>query len=166
MGSSGANDSESAGPPRGRPDPRVQSASLLAAGPLLDNAPPFFDIADTAGAAAKAREIAERMPLPPGESLKLEQLDWSRMGGVSSGDIEFMLQYRASCTWYRHVRGGGLTPEAAQIIGEIASWPAFRGADNSAGETARRIAADLARGDETLLRTHVRANCGPRPHAG
>jgi hypothetical protein len=145
--------------------PSELSALLVTARPASVNDATYFDVAEAAAAAA-ASEIAERMPLPPGESLKLEELDWSQMGGVSAGDIEFMLQYRASRAWYRYVLNGGLTPEAARIIGEIASWPAFRGPGNEAGEMARKIAAALVRGDDTPLHAHVRANCGPRPNTG
>jgi hypothetical protein len=135
-----------------------KSALLVTASPI--GAVPNAIHADATSAALKAAEILDDIPLPPGPVVA-GSLDWSQQGDVSDADIQFLLQFRASCDWLRYAdRGSGLSDEDLRVLHDIPNWSAFRSTRLQA--RFAEIIGAFDKGDSSLMRHWLDINCRPR----
>jgi hypothetical protein len=80
--------------------PTVRSMLLTTAQPLVFD-PTLGYYTDGPSAAAAAMSVIQQIPLPRGGRRAIDT-DWAaqvRGGGLSRGDIEALLQFRATCDW-------------------------------------------------------------------
>lgn len=111
----------------------------------------------------KASSHKAKIPLPPGGSLEDANVrSASEQGGTSDAFLQTVLQNNAKCDWYRYAVGGGANDKVAlRIIGQIPNWPAFRHDLGDLGETAKKVADALARGDRAPLEFQANYVCNP-----
>lgn len=123
----------------------AEDVAVLLSGQLVAMPdPPEADVElEGPDAAARAREVATRVPLPAGGTLR--GIRWTELdGSIRPAQVEEIVQYNAACQWYRALRDGREGGRAAQIIADIPGWPALRG--HATGELAAAVAADVAAG--------------------
>lgn len=106
-------------------------------------------------AAARAREVATRIPLPAGGDF--DGIRWAELDGtIRVAQVEEVVQYNAACQWYRALRDGRDVADARRVIADIPGWQALRG--HATGELAAAVAADVAAGGGEAL-TGVLRQC-------
>jgi hypothetical protein len=108
--------------------------------------------------------VIEQIPLP-GARGRAVDTDWSaqvRSGGISRGDVEALLQFRAACDWVEAVLNSGeLDAETESVLRDLPRWSAIRGS-----EVGRRLGASIEAyftGDDGPLTQWAATNCVERP---
>jgi phosphinothricin acetyltransferase len=119
--------------------------------------------ADGASAAAEAAKVLEQIPLP-GAKGRAVDTDWSaqvRSGGISRGDVEALLQFRAACDWIEAALSREeLDAETAAVLRDLPDWSAIRGS-----EVSQRLGAAIEAylvGDDGPLTEWAATNCVER----
>jgi hypothetical protein len=112
----------------------------------------------------RAAVLMEGIPFPPGRN-SAAGYAWSGIeGGLFDADIRNLVQYRASCDWFRHVLDhGALGEEERTILAQIPQWLVFR--DAPFRTVVESLIAEAFAGNFTPMRQHVERACAlvPRP---
>jgi hypothetical protein len=154
--------SRAAGP---RPDgealaPQIAQGENLAKSPVPTfggDAVAYRTVSDLSAAGAR---LAQSIPLPPGGSFDV--INWQAaadQGGDTEGGIESVLEYQASCQWYRYALLHPASTDALTVMQDIASWPTFRANPTNAGQTAQTMVQALEAGKLDVIQAQVDTNC-------
>jgi len=171
-----------AGAPVAAPPPVTVSAETLALSRALVAAPTpdWRDLGDRIAherLPAVAAEIAARVPYAPGAA---ESMDWpgtpksrANMSSIgSSVAVQFLVEYRAACTWAafwlwaRQEGNPAASVGATAVLQDIPHWPALRGslADPYERTVGWPLNAKAAKaGDVAPVRQYAQANCRSVP---
>lgn len=110
---------------------------------------------DGESAAALARELTGRVPLPAGGTFN--GIQWAELEGtITAAQIQGVVEYNAACQWYRALRDGRQVADARRIVADAPHWQGLRG--QATGDLAAGVAADVAAGGGEVL-TGVLAQC-------
>lgn len=142
------------------PVSKEQRAALLVTAPTVPVDPSLGYFSDPAAAKARAAQLAKDVPTPNDRG-GIAAVRWERIdGGVSEGDIVFMVQFNAACDWLKQFTGGVHDEQTRYILEQIPSWPPFRG--NLIGEKVGEFVRAAEAGDQTPLTGWIERNCQPR----
>jgi hypothetical protein len=142
------------------PLPNSVKSTLLTTAEPTQFSPALGYYTDGASAAAEAAKVIAQIPLP-GAKGRAVDTDWSsqvRGGGISRGDVEALLQFRATCDWVETaLNNKELDAETESVLRDLPNWSGIRGSEVSQRLRAF-IEAYLAGDDEPLTQWAAR-NC-------
>lgn len=81
----------------------------------------------TAGTSARAagERLRDSIPLPPGGNFN--GIQWDAVeGGLTTADIQFVMQYNAACQWALAAAQGVDKETALEVLSSAGRWPAHR----------------------------------------
>ncbi len=124
----------------------------------------LLDLGDP-GIVDVARQEADRVPLPPGDTFDSVIARYPiKEGGFGQRLVVTQgVQFYAQCRWYSYWLNGDATArtDALNVIDQFPDWEFAQhfAKGDSGPQLLRDTIAELHRGDDTLLRQHMAANC-------
>lgn len=136
----------------------IEKSSILAATPRdVDLTTPQV-YSEPGAMRQRAAEMLKSIPFPAGRNSAVGYTWTGIEGGVSDPDIRDLLQYRASCDWFREaVAHDTVGDEARAILPQIPEWLVFRDAPYRA--VVEELIAQVLAGDLEPMRAHVDRVC-------
>lgn len=139
---------------------KAQKAALLASAPDdVRGLAPGRAYATPTEMKDRAKVNLDETPFPEGRN-SAAGYPWTGIpGSLSEAEIRDLVQYRASCDWFRHVLAeGSIDDEARVVLTSIPRWHVFRASPFSTQVVEPAINAALD-GNLEPMRTHVNTGC-------